>query len=291
MPPDETTEVQATEAEVTEAKALGWADRDSWRGKPEDWVDARQFLERGNQLLPMLRENNKRLVAEVGGLKAEMLRQRETQRAAEAALAALQASHEEDLKAAREAEREALKEEIRRASEEGDHAAIAEATVKLTELGAAEKAAAKAKVNGEQPPANPMQDAAIKAWFDAHPEMLDNRRAALGNAIIAEMRQKGDMRMGTAILDDVAKEVEKVFGAHTVPARDGKVDGGNTGGGRDGGGGPTKKGYAELPPDAKAACSRMAGRLVGQGRAHKDLASWQASYAKQYWEPDARGMQ
>ena len=46
-----------------EEKALemGWVPQDKWTGDPDKWTDARSYVERGEQILPILRANNRRL--------------------------------------------------------------------------------------------------------------------------------------------------------------------------------------------------------------------------------------
>lgn len=265
--------------EVAEAKALGWADKDSWRGNPDEWVDAHEFLERGRGIMPVMRENNKRLLTEVGGLKAEMARQAEENRNMRAALAAIEKDREKDLQEGIKLERERIKKELAEASEAGDHARVAELTEEMAET--ARPAAP--KDDDEQPPAQPKFHPEVEQWFNEHPDFVRNpRKTALANAIIAEKRQAGDTRVGRVFLDDVASEVDKFFGDQAPPSRDSKVAGGG-GGSRSSGGSGGGKSYADLPADAKATCDRMANRLVGQGRAHKDIGSWRKSYAEQYF--------
>jgi hypothetical protein len=52
--------------------------------------------------------------------------------------------------------------------------------------------------------------------------------------------------------------------------------------------GSGSKTYASLPADAKEACDRQGKRLVGQGKAFKDVAAWQSHYAKLYYAGDAQ---
>ena len=49
----------------TEARLMGWHPKEEFRGNPDDWVDARTFITRGEQQLPILRENNRKLQARV----------------------------------------------------------------------------------------------------------------------------------------------------------------------------------------------------------------------------------
>mgnify|MGYP000532318609 CR=1 FL=1 len=48
-------------------------------------------------------------------------------------------------------------------------------------------------------------------------------------------------------------------------------------------GGERKRTFADLPAEAKEACTRQARKLVGPGRAFKDDAAWQAHYVEQYF--------
>lgn len=48
-----------------EARLMGWHPKEEFRGNPDDWVDARTFITRGEQQLPILRENNRKLQGRV----------------------------------------------------------------------------------------------------------------------------------------------------------------------------------------------------------------------------------
>lgn len=44
------------------ARGLGWHPKDEYLGPPGKWVDAETFVKRGQDILPVLRDNNKRLL-------------------------------------------------------------------------------------------------------------------------------------------------------------------------------------------------------------------------------------
>lgn len=48
-----------------EARLMGWHPQAEFRGNPDDWVDAKTFVMRGEQQLPIMRENNRKLQARV----------------------------------------------------------------------------------------------------------------------------------------------------------------------------------------------------------------------------------
>lgn len=285
-------DVQVTAEELAEAKELGWADKDSWRGDQDKWVDAKTFLERGRHILPLVNEQNKRLKGQVSTLEARLQSAEDAVRAANAAIEALQETQAEDVKEQVETARKDLKAQLAAASREGDHDKVAELTDSLTQLNTANREAGGEDDEGkdgkggkggkgDQVKLSPE----VVQWFQENPEFVsDKRRVALANVVAQELREKGETRVGKIFMDLVASEVDKTLGANT--RRPGKAEGGNGGadrGGSGGGGGGGGKTYADLPSEAKKACDRMAARLVGPNRAHKDVASWQKSYAKQYF--------
>jgi hypothetical protein len=262
---------------------MGWVDKDNYRGNPADWVDAKTFVERGRQIMPILQRNNERLLGQLRTSEARLQSVEESLKAATTAIETLEQSHDEDTKAQVKAAREALQTELTTALRDGEHATAAELTSKLSELSVAEK--------GEERPASKQDERAaslplhpeVKAWFEQNPDFIKNpRKVALGNAITAEFRAAGDTRTGAAFLDAIAAEVDKTLG---VQRRGGasRVEGDNGGGGRRGDTGGGAKTYADLPAEAKAICDKQAARLVGPTRAHKDVESWRKSYARQYF--------
>lgn len=282
-------DVQVTEIEK-EAASYGW--------KPQDqlpqgvtFIPAAEFVERGRQIMPILRENNKTLRTEVAGLK-ETLQRMERERVADrVVLQTLEESRDEELRASKEAAREELKRELAEAVQAGDSVKVAELTSDLVqnaaELAVAAKPKPKAKANGEGGDgAQPTQVdvATMKAWLQANPEFSKNsRKLALANAVAHEMRVAGDKRVGSEFLDAVAEEVNNTLGGTGAPSRDSKVEGGGRPNGGGGSGSVKGKTYNDLPAEAKAICDRQAVRFVGPNRAHKDTASWQAKYAQTYF--------
>ncbi len=124
------------------------------------------------------------------------------------------------------------------------------------------------------------------AWAHENPWFgTDTRKTALTNAIAQELRAdpKNNGLVGRAFFDKCSEEADITLGKKpSRPAS--KVEGsggGSSGGGSSGGSG---RGYRDLPADAKEACTRQAEKLVGTGKAFKDMAGWQAHYAKIYFQ-------
>ena len=51
------------------ARAQGWVPKEDFRGDAERWIDAKSFVERGETILPIMRERNERLEKEIRGMK------------------------------------------------------------------------------------------------------------------------------------------------------------------------------------------------------------------------------
>ena len=49
-------------------------------------------------------------------------------------------------------------------------------------------------------------------------------------------------------------------------------------------GGSSGRSYASLPADAREACDRQGKKLVGEGRAFKDMSAWRSYYTKLFYE-------
>lgn len=276
-----------TPEQVAEAKSLGWAPKEQWRGEADKFVDADVFLQRGLGIHHVRRE-----AVEAKG-KAEQLAADNARMAAElkaltATVGAIEESREADLEAARKEEKARLQTDYAEALKDGDHVRAAEIAGEMAENAALNKAPEKTATTTtteERPALHPE----VVAWNSENTDfMTDRRRVALANVVANEMRAAGDKRIGRAFLDDVRKEVETSMGTPARPGGQSKVEGDKGGGGnRGGGGGGGGKSYADLPAEAKAACDKQAARLVGPGRAHKDASSWRASYARQYFQNEA----
>lgn len=293
---DENTEVEidtvSSDEEKAEATALGWSDKDKWRGSAESWVDAKTFLEKGRPVLAVLKQTNASLRGELEQSRAKMSSLESSLQAANASIAALQEAHDADVKEQVEAARRELREEIARASREGDHEALASATEKMVDLNAAAKEAEKKDDDksgkgdkGDKDGKDGAKlDPAFIAWAANNTEWLaDPANVALSTVAGHKLRSNGDTSKGAEFLDKVAAEVDKMLG-RTGRAQAGKVSGGNGGTGRGGNtGGGGGKTYADLPAEAKAVCDRQGAKLVGPNRIHKTIDSWRASYAKQYF--------
>lgn len=231
------------------AARIGWTSKEKFRGDPTKWVDAETFLKNGEESLPILRENNRKL---------QKALEEQAKTAAEFAK-----YHEQTEKRAYERAKKELQAEIKAAAKAGDEAGAAAAAEELAQVEADHKVAA------AKPPSDPVFDSwlAQNSWYN-DPDM-----AIEAEAIAYKLRKKGTKDDGLAFLDKVKDEMKKQFPekfGNPRRSQAGAVEG--SGGGGDGGG--KSKGWSDLPAEAKAAGERF----IKQGYI-KD----KEAYAKQFF--------
>lgn len=275
----------ATAEEIAEAREMGWVPKEQWKGLGgAEWLDAKEFLERGRNLMPVLAATNRRLKSEQAADRARMEELERTSRAQAAALAALQEESAEDAEAQRVATVAELKTKIAEAARNGDFDQVAEATAQLAEI--AQKPTEKPATTTQQQGPSQAEVEALKTWFDENPDykVPGSPKELIARGISEQLRARGDRRVGVAFVQAVAEETEAYMARHfpgggTVS----RVAGSNGGTGRGTTQTSGQKTYADLPPDAKEYCERSARRFVGEGKKYKTAEAWRAGYAKQYF--------
>ena len=258
-----------------QAEKIGWIPPSRFRGDPARFVDADLYIERGETVLPIVREHNKRLQAEVTGLRAETAKTEAALKAAQLAIDQIEERHSVETQKAVENARRQVKAQLCAASEAGDHEGVAELTDQLTQLNVAVPPP-KAKEVPLPPPVAIPPD--LKEWNEANPWFGTNKRkTALALGIAQELRDAGHTDVGRSFYDKVGAEVAKELGEQGP--RGDKVESAR------GGSSPSSsgKGYAALPADAKAACDADARRFVGEGKKYKTAADWRARFAELYF--------
>jgi hypothetical protein len=60
------------------ARNMGWRPRDQFRGEPDRWLPAAEFVERGERLLPLLQERNRAADRQITDLRNQVSQQGET---------------------------------------------------------------------------------------------------------------------------------------------------------------------------------------------------------------------
>lgn len=266
------------------AREMGWRPQAEFRGDQSKWVDAETFVSRGENFIPILRADREKLRGEVAETKAALTETQQLLKASQEAIAELQRYHSEDTARQVEKAKKDLVKQLREARDNGDVEAEVEIQDELSKIRTAQAAPAPApKPAAPATPPAPATDPEQAAWLEANTWFKTSPRLrGLAMGVAEELRSKNASLKGKAFYDAIDEEMAEYLDPPTRGAD--KVGGGRgPSGGSGGGSGGRQKTYADLPSDAKAACDQYASKLVGPGRAHKDLASWQAQYAKDYF--------
>lgn len=248
-------EPQDSPEDIERASRMGWVSKDQFRGDPNKWKPAKEFLERGEREIPILRERLHSMERVNSQLQADMRRFTE--------------NHEKALAAARE---QAIAETKRQQAEAvalGDKDAFLAADRKLEELRREEQRPAPQQEQQVTFTPEFLEWKAQNQWVESDPEMYQYALAQGAYLHQTKPHLKADTR---AFLAEVRKRVEKEF-PHKFgnPQRSApsSVEG-------DSRAAPAKRGkytYSDLPPEAKQACDRY----VKQGLMNKE------TYLKHYF--------
>jgi len=226
-------ESQPTPDEIDRASRMGWTDKDSYTGPPERWVDAKTFIERGETILPILKDRLRKQDDDLKGIRAELRQVIQTQGEFE--------------RKTRERIQEEFDERKRKAVEEADTEAYDAVHREEKTWQAAAPAAPVVAPGG-----NEVLDAwkESNTWFEKDAELTEFADDLAGVITKREPHLAGTPEL----LKRITARTKAAFPAKfTNPNRSGKGDvEGSTG--PAGGGSGGKKTYADLPAAAKAKC-------------------------------------
>jgi hypothetical protein len=268
---------------IKEARNMGWLPQEEYKGNPDKWVDADEYVEKGKQVMPILLANNKRLQndaltkqAQIDTLKAEIEELREATKALQDHASV---ANKRDVDAARDQ----LKARLKEAREDNDIDAemdIQEALAALKDT-PAPKSPAKPPVKKD-----PVDDAVspeFKAWAEENPwfngtDPEDRKRTKEFIRIGEDLREEGNTLAGRKFFEAIEKAYEEKHGEKQE--RSGKYESGNN---RSQGRNNAPRSFSSLPPEAKQACREDAEAVVGPNKKFKDMKSWEAEYARLYY--------
>ena len=236
---DETAEVRASE--------MGWVPKEEWKGDPEKWRPAEEFVSRGENILPIVKDQLKKAKADLE--MALKINQQEINQIKSDAYAKAKTEYDEKLRNLDLAELEAF--------QSGD----AETFQKVK--------AAKANARPPAPPvpvqsqvANPVFDSwrDKNDWYQSDPELTEYADF-IGSEIVKKNPGKPLAEIYEAVTERIKKARPDKF---TNPRRDepGAVEGGTTtGGGKRGG-----KSFSDIPRDAQQQYDRLSKNFAAKGR-------------------------
>lgn len=176
----EDTETGTDDANDAEARAFrqGWRPKEEYRGDPSKWVDAEEFLRRGEEQMPLLRQNNRELERKVSRAEQRLLEQNEVLQDMHKRLATADRRAYDRAKAELEAARES-------AVAAGDTEGFRRVSASIEELGPRPTEAPAPKQ-----PAQPAGDPVVLDWLEENQWFKNDRtlnmRAVAEDAAVME---------------------------------------------------------------------------------------------------------
>lgn len=283
MDPNENGEVEndlSPEVE-TEARNMGWLPKEQFKGNPDHWVDAAEFVERGKHVMPLLLANNKRLQRELLTRDQQIATLAQQLNGATSAIEKLERHYTEANKRAVENAKIQLKAELKEARANNDVDAEFEIREKIDELNKATDKAEEANPAAAKPSNAPELSQEFKDWQARNDWFgVDPKKTKAINRIAEDLREEGSELVGTAFLDECVRILE----SQNVPAKKpeaspvSKVDGVSRGTRATG-----RRSFADLPAEAKQACREDADDLVGPGKRFSTMKAWEDHYTNIYF--------
>lgn len=245
---------------LEKAEKMGWTPKDQFRGDPAKWRPADEFVERGENMLPIVRATVKRQEREIADLKQSMKQFAEyhdktEQRAIAKAM--------DDLKGRRAA-----------AIAAGDGAAFDRVDDEIDSL--------KKEIDAKPKPVKADEsDPVFDEWLGRNKWAEDPKLQLFGAKYGEFLVESGEAARGNDLLELVAKEVRRAFPEKFENPRRAAAPSVESGApsARKGG-----KSFADLPADARAACERMARN--GYADKPKEAAAFRAEYTKTYFSEE-----
>lgn len=293
--------------DVEKAKSIGWKSPKEWKGNPprNGFVKAKEYLERAETVIPIMRSENKKLQDALDASRKEL---KEVKDSVETRIAKLAQMSRVALDRQRKQLEDKYSAAIDAAAEVGDRAAVQklrkEEREELKEFD--ERADEAAEVRAEKTEENKekVNDALPKEvqetiagwitenpWYSTDPEMQ-----VVANAHHAKLLKEKPGLTLAENLDETRKHVAKRYpekfgkqeddedtGDDDKPSRGSRVEGGSRVAGASGG-----SKWSKLPADAKEQADKFIkedGLFLEKGEtAAKDLAKARERYAAQYLE-------
>jgi len=233
---DTTENASATSGEDFEGEAskMGWVPEDKFRGSPEKWVDAKTFVERGREVLPIVKAELRKTREELEQTRQAVQEfQALTQQAKEREVGEWKAKYEEAIRAKKDA------------LDQGNGEAFIEAE-------AAQKAL---EANRPQPKTDVKPDPVFVQWRGENSWYGTDVEKTMEANLVGYRLAKTGLR-GRELYDKVLEEMESRTEQARGTTRAGPVRGGKPANTSRGG-----KSYENLKPEFQKACDNMVKRL------------------------------
>lgn len=228
-----------------EARVFGWVPLEEFKGNKEDWRDSDAFLARGREINGFLRKDLDKLKSELSRKDNELSEIRST-------LQEFAKFHQETEAKTYQRVLNELKQAKKEAIEVGDGERVVEIDDQIDEIKASRTTQEPPKVNNNQYEADFTSWLSENKWYEE-----DKQLQISANGLIDEVRRENPKLVGKAFLNAVKDKVQEYFPEKFVNKNKAKPSAVEGSTGHNSSTGSAKKSYADLPPEAKAACDKF----------------------------------
>ena len=109
-----------------QARAMGWKPQEEFKGPAEKWVDAGEYIRRGEEVLPIVRNENRKLHDQVTALNGQIAQLTAALNESKTSMSAFAEFQAEMLETKLKEQRTALMAQIREARDVGDDDRLAD---------------------------------------------------------------------------------------------------------------------------------------------------------------------
>jgi len=266
-----------------EAKKMGWVPKEQFRGDEAKWVDDETFVERGKNMIPLLKENIERMSTKYGAVENELRELKKT--TGEFIEFSKQSEERAYNRAKKQYEKEivALKAQQKQAVAAGDTATYEHLEQKMESLEPPEKPEIKVETKTEKQTDTPVETPELKAWKADNPWFLtDKKMAKFAIAIEEDVASENPGKSQVELLKIITNEVKTRFPDKFKNPNREKGDSVDTGSSESRTKGSKKRGFDDLPKDAKDAFKKFEAMAKSAGKEFK-----KEDYLKNYeWDEE-----
>lgn len=273
------------------ARSMGWKPQDQFKGPADKWVDATEYVRRGEEVLPIVRNENRRLEQQASELQSTIQQLQAALEESRTSMTEFKKFQADMLQQKLREQRTQIMAQLREAREAGNDDQVIALEEQLDEnrtAAAAAKAPAQAPAPATPnvPKLTPEQQAIYDNWASENPWVDGTSEEDMARQGAAERFGREAARLGKRgkeYFDFVDEKLAKAF-PPPAPAPGKTEDGRPSGGASNGAGG---QGFKNLPANAKEYVESRASQFVGPNKMFKTKAEWQEHYAKVYFQQEA----
>lgn len=276
---------------INKAKAMGWIERENFRGDPERFVDADEFIRRGEDLMPILKANNRQLQERLNQTNSKNSQLAQQVQELQESMTALQKVHIREAKGRVARQTNELRLQIEQARVDREPEKVVELQQELDELEREAEALEEEPTPVRKTAPTQVDDVQglemVRTWQDETEWFEKDRKMTMfAKQLAAELRKDPQYNhlVGRPYLDEIARQTETEFNYRKSGVN--RTSGGSNSGARSTPSATARgKSFGDLPAEAQAAClsDTRDSRLVGPNRAFKTADDYKKYYAKLYF--------